>query len=192
MPSDRIVMGCIGVGDMGQGHLHSFLGHDDVQMVAVCDVFGGRRQRAIDRVNRKYGNKDCKGYNDFRELLARDDIDAVCIATPDHWHALIGIEAAKNRKDMYYEKPLAMSIAECKAIREAANRYGVVFQFGTQQRSDERFRFVVELARNEKFGKLHTIMVVELLEETHRVNHLPVQMAWVKVKTESRTVINSC
>lgn len=158
-PSEKIVMACIGVGDMGGGHLRSFLGQDDVQMVAICDVFGNRRDRAVETVNRRYANNDCTGYRDFRELLARDDIDAVCIATPDHWHALIGIEAARNGKDMYYEKPLAMSIAECKAIRQAVNQYGVVFQFGTQQRSESWFRFTVELVRNERIGKLHTIMV---------------------------------
>jgi len=152
-------MGAIGVGGMGSGHLRGFMGYDDVQMVAVCDVFEDRRRRAVDRVNVKYGNKDCKGYNDFRQLLARDDIDAVFIATPDHWHTLIGIEAARNRKDMYYEKPLAYSIEQCKAIRQAVHEYGVVFQFGTQQRSDNWFRFAVELVRNQRIGKCHTIMV---------------------------------
>jgi predicted dehydrogenase len=158
-PSERVAMGFIGVGSMGGGHLRTFMGYDDVQVVAVCDLREMFRQRAVERVRQKYGGKGCKAYRDFRELLARDDIDAVTVVTPDHWHGLIGIEAARNRKDMYYEKPLAMSIAEGKAVREAVNRYGVVFQFGTQQRSDEKFRFACELARNEKIGKLHTIMV---------------------------------
>jgi predicted dehydrogenase len=158
-PSEKVAMGFIGVGSMGGGHLRTFLGYDDVQAVAVSDLREMFRQKAVERVERHYGGKGFKTYRDFRELLVRQDIDAVTVVTPDHWHALIGIEAARNRKDMYYEKPLAMSITEAKAVRSAVNRYGVVFQFGAQQRSDEKFRFACELARNEKIGKLHTIMV---------------------------------
>jgi predicted dehydrogenase len=158
-PSEKIAMGFIGVGSMGGGHLRTFLGYDDVQAVAACDLRKMFRERAIERVERHYGGKGFKAYRDYRELLARPDIDAVTVVTPDHWHALIGVEAARNRKDIYYEKPLAMSVTEGKAVREAVKRYGVVFQFGAQQRSDEKFRFACELARNEKIGKLHTIMV---------------------------------
>ncbi|MHC4510360.1 MAG: Gfo/Idh/MocA family protein, partial [Planctomycetota bacterium] len=141
------------------GHLRTFLGYDDVQVVAVSDLREMFRQKALERVRRRYGDKSCDVYHDFRELLARDDIDAVTVVTPDHWHGLIGIEAARQGKDVYYEKPLAMSVTEGKAVREAVNRYGVVFQFGTQQRSDEKFRFACELARNGRLGKLCTIMV---------------------------------
>jgi hypothetical protein len=158
-PSNKIVMGAIGVGQMGTGHIRSFMGYDDVQMMAVCDVRKEHRERAKQLANEKYGNKDCKTYNDFRELLSRDDIDAVFIATPDHWHALIGIEAARQHKDMYYEKPLSRYFNESKAIREAVKRYGVIFQQGTQQRSDWRFRFATELVRNEKIGKLGKIII---------------------------------
>ncbi|MBN2411715.1 Gfo/Idh/MocA family oxidoreductase [candidate division KSB1 bacterium] len=158
-PSDRIVMGCIGVGNMGTGHVRSFLSYDDVHITAICDVRKSHRDRAKDMVNNHYGNKDCATCNDFREILARKDIDAVLIAVPDHWHALIGLEAARNGKHMYYEKPMSMSIAESKAVREAVKRYNVVFQFGTQQRSDDRFRLACELVRNEKIGKLETIMI---------------------------------
>ena len=158
-PSERVAMGFIGVGSMGGGHLRTFLGYDDVQAVAISDLREIFRQRAIDRVEQRYGGKGFEAYRDYRELLARDDIDAVTVVTPDHWHALIGIEAARHGKDMYYEKPLAMSVADGKAVREAVNRYGVVFQFGAQQRSDEKFRFACELARNEKIGRLHTIIV---------------------------------
>jgi len=158
-PSDKIIMGAIGVGQMGTGHIRSFMGYDDVQMVAVCDVRKEHRNRAKGLADEKYGNQDCTTYNDFRELLARKDIDAVYIATPDHWHALIGIEAARQHKDMYYEKPLSRYFNECVAIREAVNRYGVVFQHGTQQRSDWRFRFACELVRNEKIGKLEKIII---------------------------------
>jgi len=158
-PSEKIVMGFIGVGSMGGGHLRTFLGYDDVRVAAVCDLREIFRQRAFERVRKQYGGDGCEVYRDYRELLAREDIDAVTVVTPDFWHALVGIEAARNGKDMYYEKPLAMSIADGKAVRNAVNRHNVVFQFGTQQRSDDKFRFACELARNEKIGKLHTIMV---------------------------------
>ncbi len=158
-PSDKIVMGAIGVGSMGSGHLRSFLGYNDVYMAAVCDVRAGHRERARQRVNQKYGDTACDTYNDYREMLARDDIDAVYIAVPDHWHVLIGLEAARQGKHMYYEKPLAISIREAKAIRAAVHRYNVVFQFGTQQRSNERFRFTCELVRNGRIGELTTIMI---------------------------------
>ncbi|MBN1996084.1 Gfo/Idh/MocA family oxidoreductase [candidate division KSB1 bacterium] len=158
-PSDRIVMGAIGVGSMGSGHLRSFLGYDDVYMAAVCDVRASHRDRAKERVDQKYGDTACAVYNDFREMLARDDIDAVFIAVPDHWHVLIGLEAARRGKHMYYEKPLAISIKEGKMIREAVHRYNVVFQFGTQQRSDERFRMTCELVRNGRIGELQSIMI---------------------------------
>ena len=158
-PSERVAMGFIGVGSMGGGHLRTFMGYDDVQAVAASDLRKIFRDRAVERAQQRYGGKGFKTYRDFRELLARDDIDAVTVVVPDHWHALIGIEAARNGKDMYYEKPLAMSVTDGKAVREAVNRYGVVFQFGAQQRSDEKFRFACELARNGKLGKLHTIMV---------------------------------
>jgi hypothetical protein len=158
-PSERIVMGFIGVGSMGGGHLRTFLGYADVQAVAASDLRKIFRQRAAERAQHRYGNTDFKTCRDYRELLARQDIDAVTVATPDHWHALVGIEAARNGKDMYYEKPLAMSIEDGKAVREAVKRYGVIFQFGTQQRSDDKFRFACELARNGRLGKLHTIVV---------------------------------
>ena len=158
-PSEKIVMGFIGVGSMGGGHLRTFLGYDDVQAVAVCDLREMFRQKAKNRIDKHYGDNGCRTYDDFREILARTDIDAVTVVTPDHWHSLIGLEAARNRKDMYYEKPLSMSVTEDKALREAINRYGVIFQFGTQQRSDNRFRLACELVRNERIGKLHTIIV---------------------------------
>jgi predicted dehydrogenase len=98
-------------------------------------------------------------FNDFRELIARPDIDAIVMACPDYWHALIGLEAARNRKDMYYEKPMSMSIAENQAMRAAVKRYGVVFQFGTQQRSDAGYRYTCEMVRNGRLGKLQNIYI---------------------------------
>jgi len=158
-PSEKIVMGFVGVGSMGSGHLRAFLGYKNVRVVAVCDLREIFRRKAKNRVEQQYGDKGCESYHDFREMLARKDIDAILNATPDHWHALIGLEAARNGKDMYYEKPLSMSVAEDKGLRDAINRYGIIFQFGTQQRSDYRFHLACELARNQRIGKLHTIMV---------------------------------
>ncbi len=158
-PSERIVMGCIGVGSMGGGHVRAFMRHSDVRVVAVCDLREIFRQKAGNRVDQHYGDTGCATYHDYRKLLARADIDAVTVVVPDHWHALIGMEAARNGKDMYYEKPMSMSVTEDKALRAAVRRYNVVFQFGTQQRSDHRFRLACELALNGRLGKLHTILV---------------------------------
>lgn len=158
-PSERIVMGCIGVGSMGGGHLRAFLGQEDVRVVAACDLREAFRQKAKRRIDETYGNQDGKTYHDFRALLARPDIDAVCIAAPDHWHGLIGIEAARNGKDMYLEKPADVHVAAAQALRQAVNDYGVVFQFGCQQRSGRDFRLACELVRNRRIGTLHTIVV---------------------------------
>lgn len=165
-PSDRITVGCIGVGGMGTGNMRSFLGNSDVQVLAVCDLYETRREAARRGLEQHYAEqlqkgtyKGCAAYSDFRELLAREDIDAVSIATPDHWHVLLGIAAAQAGKDMYIEKPLSLTIAEGRALCDAVKRYRRVFQHGTQQRSDRNFRFACELARNRRIGKLHTIKV---------------------------------
>jgi len=158
-PSDKINMGFIGVGGMGSGHVRRFLQYDDVQIRGICDVREEHRLRAKGMVDKKYGNDDCFVENDFREFLANPEIDAVLIAVPDHWHALIGIEAARQHKDMYYEKPLTRYFNEGLAVRDAVNRYGVVFQHGTQQRSDARYRQAAELVRNERIGKLQKVIV---------------------------------
>ncbi len=158
-PSDRIVMGFIGLGTQGTGLMRAFLGHQDVRVAAVCDVYESQRQKAKSIVDQHYGNKDCATYNDFRDVCARRDIDAVCVATPDHWHVHVSLEAARNGKDMYTEKALGLSVAWDKALREACHRYGTVFQWGTQQRSERNFRFACELVRNGRLDKLHTILV---------------------------------
>lgn len=158
-PSNKINMGFIGVGGMGIGHVKRFLEYKDVHVRGICDVREEHRLRAKSLVDDRYGNQDCFVENDFREFLSRKDIDAVLIATPDHWHALIGIEAARQHKDMYYEKPLTRYFNEAKAVRDAVSRSGVVFQHGTQQRSDERYRRACELVRNERIGKLERVIV---------------------------------
>jgi len=158
-PSNRIFVGAIGVGEQGNLVLGNFLNQDDAQVVAVCDVDKGRRERTRQRIDRHYQKKGCAAYNDFRELLERDDFDAVLIATPDHWHVLCATAAAKAGKDMYMEKPLGLNVAEGQALQAVVSRYGTVFQFGTQQRSSVQFRRACELVRNGRIGKLHTINV---------------------------------
>ena len=158
-PSDRITMGSIGVGAMGTGDMRAFLQNEDVRVVAVCDVRQGARQRAKGLVDAHNGDKNCAMHNDFRELLARSDIDAVSIAPGERWHALISMEAARRGKHIHCQKPLALSIAEAKALRETVQRHKVVFQVGTQQSSSQLFRFVTELVRNGRIGQLQTIAI---------------------------------
>jgi len=131
--NDRIVMGAIGMGGQGRGDMGGFLGFKDVHVVAVCDVVGRRHQMAKDNVDQRYGNKDCVSCNDFREITGRKDIDAVLIATPDHWHAIISIEAMKNGKDVYCEKPETLTISEGRRMVQIARRYGRVFSGGSQR-----------------------------------------------------------
>ena len=158
-PSERIVMGSIGVGNMGFGDMSACMGVPGTQVVAVCDVKRAMRERAKQAVDAHYGNKDCAVYNDFRELLDRADIDALTIATLDSWHVLHALAAVRAGKDIYLEKPMGMSIQEIQVLRDAVHRYGRVFQFGTQQRSSQEFRQACELARNGRLGKVHTIKV---------------------------------
>jgi predicted dehydrogenase len=158
-PSRRITLGCIGVGGMGTANLKNFLTKPHAQVLAVCDVDAGHRDRARNLVNEAYGNNDCAGYNDFRELLARNEIDAVMIAVPDQWHGIIAVAAARRRKDIYGEKPLAYSISEGRAIVDAVQRYGVIWQTGSWQRSQQHFRFGCELVRNGRIGEIHTVRV---------------------------------
>jgi predicted dehydrogenase len=158
--SNRITVGCIGVGNQGTGDMGIMLSLPDVQVVAVCDPYASKRENARKIVNDHYRARGCTAYNDFRELVARKDIDVVQIAANDHWHVLCGLAAVQNGKDLYYEKMMGLTIAEDKALRAACRRHGTVFQFGTQQRSDARFRQAAELALNCRLGKVHTVKVL--------------------------------
>jgi predicted dehydrogenase len=158
-PSNRVVLGCIGLGIQGTGNMRTFRANPEVQVAAVCDVHETQRRRAKQAVDEAYGNQDCAAYRDFRELIARKDIDAVQITTPDHWHPLVALEATRQRKHMYCEKPIGWSIRAAQAVRKAVQESGVVFQFGTQQRSGGKFRLACELVRNGKIGQLKTILV---------------------------------
>ncbi|UCC99460.1 MAG: Gfo/Idh/MocA family oxidoreductase, partial [Phycisphaerales bacterium] len=166
IPSNRITVGCIGLGNQGSALLRGFLGKPDVQIVAVCDVHATKREETRKVVERHYADRHgessdtgCSSCNDFRDLVFRPDIDAVTVAAPDHWHVPIAVAAAGAGKDIYLEKPIGISIAQARALRETVLRYGTVFQFGTQQRSDFEFRRACELVRNGRIGKLHTINV---------------------------------
>ncbi len=157
-PSNRITVGCIGTGGMGRGDMGLFLQLPDAQIVAVCDAKQTARQLALALVE-QHGQKGCAEYRDFRELVARDDIDVVLIASTDHWHVLHALAAVRSGKDVYVEKPLGLSIQEITTLREEVHRYNRMFQFGTQQRSMPNFRFACELVRNGRIGELKTIKV---------------------------------
>ena len=157
LPSERLTMGAVGLGGQGMHNLKNFLTHDDLHVLAVCDVDTKHRLRAKQTVYSAYDNKDCSAYNDFRDILIRPDIDTVMIATPDHWHAIISIEAAKAGKDIYCEKPISLTVAEGRAVADTMKRYGTVYQSGTQRRSNICFRFAVDIARSGALGRLHTL-----------------------------------
>ncbi|MBW8041485.1 MAG: Gfo/Idh/MocA family oxidoreductase [Planctomycetes bacterium] len=154
-PSNRITIGSIGLGSQGTGNMKGFKGKSGSQVVAVCDVDASHREKA-----RQIAGLDEKSsYNDFRDLIARDDIDAVVVGTPDHWHVPVSIAAVKAGKDVYCEKPLTLTIGGGRALADAVKRYGRVLQTGSQQRSGSEFRKACELVRNGRIGKLHTIKV---------------------------------
>lgn len=156
--SDRIVMGGIGIGNMGRGDQGAFLGRGDVQYVATCDVRQGEREKSKNKVDAKYGSKDCQAYNDFRELLARDDIDAVHVATPDHWHAIMVIEACRTGKDVYCQKPETRTLREGPLMVEAARRYARVVSGGSQ-RVLQDYRGVVNKCWGGEIGEVKSINV---------------------------------
>ena len=156
-PSDRIVLGGIGLGGRGAGVLASFLGDPEVQFVAIADLRPERRQVIKKMADDKYGTSACATYGNMHELLAREDIDAVLIATGDRWHSPASIIAAKAGKDIYCEKPCSMTIAESRALADAIRRYGRVYQAGTQRRNVPNFMHAMELARSGKLGKLKTV-----------------------------------
>jgi predicted dehydrogenase len=151
---------------MNRGHLGYFLGESDVQVLAVCDVDTTRRTGAQKSVDEHYAQEKaggqyqgCAAYADFRELIARPDIDAVVIATPDHWHTIPVIEACKAGKDIYCEKPLTLTIHEARLLIDAVRKHDRVFQTGSQQRSSQEFRLACELVRSGRIGKIKSVIV---------------------------------
>lgn len=158
-PSERIVVGVVGWGMMGPGNTDAFLQENDCQVAAACDVDSQHLQQAVDRINGHYENKDCRAYSDYREMMARDDIDAVMLAVPDHWHALTAVEAARQGKDIYGEKPLAKTVAEQQAIVKAVQENQRIWQTGSWQRSGADFRRACEIVRNGLIGKVKHVEV---------------------------------
>jgi Oxidoreductase family, NAD-binding Rossmann fold/Oxidoreductase family, C-terminal alpha/beta domain/TAT (twin-arginine translocation) pathway signal sequence len=156
-PSERVVVGGIGIGNRGTYDLGCFLEQSDVQFVAVCDVKEARRQSVKKLADEKYGNQSCETYRDFRELLDRKDIDAVLIATGPNWHATMAMHAARAGKDMYCEKPCTKNIAQSIALADTMKRTGRIFQAGTQRRNLPHFAFACYLARTGKLGKLNKV-----------------------------------
>jgi predicted dehydrogenase len=158
-PSQRITMGMVGCGNMGSGNTQSFLALKECQVVAACDVDKRHLERLVGSINKKYDTQDCKPYHDYRELMARNDIDAVMLAVPDHWHALVAVEAARHKKDIYGEKPLARTIAEQQAIVKAVQENQRIWQTGSWQRSLANFRKAAEIIRNGMIGKVTHVEV---------------------------------
>lgn len=155
--SERVTVGCIGVGSRGESVLKGFLLEPAAQVVAVCDVKSNVLARKQELVNNHYNSDGCAAYADFREMTARDDIDLCMVATCDHWHVLAALDAVRNGKDVYVEKPLGLTLEEDLALRRELKARKRLFQFGTQQRSDPKFQFARHLVRSGKIGELREI-----------------------------------
>jgi len=194
-PSDRIVLACIGLGGQGTRNMQQFIQHDDVQITALCDVNSGSDnydmlyqypgsstaglQPALDRAVQFYAARgktiaksDVVLYHDFREMLVKEDVDAVSVCTPDHWHALVSIAALQARKDVYCEKPLANSVQEGRSLCNAVALYGGILQTGSHERSNDSVRYACELIRNGRIGKVHTVRVSMPNRDNHHLRLL--------------------
>jgi len=158
-PSDRITMILIGCGVKGRGNLNQCLRFNDIQAVAVCDIDDNQLSRAKSMVDERYGNTECRVYKDFREILDKEKADAAILALPDHWHALISCAVANKKIDIYGEKPLARSIVEGRSIVNAVHHNNIVWQTGSQQRSEANFHHAAELVRNGRIGEVHYVEV---------------------------------
>jgi predicted dehydrogenase len=167
-PSERITLGAIGIGGRGHRDLGCFFSEPDVQFIAICDVRKSRRDAIKEMADQHYGNQDCAQYRDMHEMLARDDLDAVLIATGDRWHTLAAIIAAKAGKDIYSEKPCSLTIEESRALADTINRYGSVYQAGTQRRNIGNFLLATHLVQSGRLGKIHTLHANTLHPGTSR------------------------
>lgn len=163
-PSNRISVGLIGLGLINGGHRGWCLNNQNIQILAVCDVDRKRREDKRKEIEGRYAKdkasgtyKGCAAYNEYEKVVERDDIDAVFVTTPDHWHAPISVAAMRNKKDVYVEKPMTLTIEEGKIMRQVCEQYGRVLQVGTQQRSNFAFRKAAEIVRNGWIGNIHTI-----------------------------------
>jgi predicted dehydrogenase len=156
-PSERITLGVIGCGNRGLYDLGHFLQEPDVQCLAVCDCWQSRRQKGKGIVDDHHRNNNCKAHRFHEELLAREEIDTVLIATGDRWHAVMSILASRAGKDVYCEKPFCLTVAEGRKLVETTKRFGTIWQCGTQRRSNRSYRFVADTVRGGAIGELHTI-----------------------------------
>jgi predicted dehydrogenase len=167
-PNERLGIGVIGTGGMGSGHLGWLIEQADLEVLAVCDVDQGHLANAVETVTQRHGKGSCQGFADFRQLLAKPEIDAVWVTTPDHWHALVSIAAIEAGKDVYCEKPLTNSVGEGIALRNAVKRSDRILQCGSHERSNNDVRFACELVRNGRLGKIHTIRInLPCVEDHH-------------------------
>jgi len=158
-PSDRIVMGSIGVGSQGTSNMKSFLRFKEVQLVSMCDLDSSHLEKASAIVNQKYGNTDCRKYKDYRVFLEKEKLDAVCISVPDHWHSIVYVASANKKLDIYGEKPLARSIGESQEIVKAVQKNNIIWQTGSWQRSTANFHRGAELVFNDRLGKVDHVEV---------------------------------
>jgi predicted dehydrogenase len=158
-PSERITMGVVGWGMQGPSNTGNFLGQSDCQVVASANIDKNHLERSLQAINGHYKNQDCKAYHDYREMMARTDIDAVMLAVPDHWHELVAVEAARNKKDIYGEKPLARTIVEQQKIVKAVRDNGRIWQTGSWQRSEKNFHYAAEIVRNGLIGRVIRVEV---------------------------------
>ncbi|MHC4740824.1 MAG: Gfo/Idh/MocA family protein [Planctomycetota bacterium] len=192
-PSERILMGGIGIGGRGSHDLKWILNEPDVQWVAVCDVRKARRQAAKKMVDSKYGNDDCAMYRDMRQLLAeRADVDAVLIATGDRWHALASILAMRAGKDVYCEKPACLTMAEGQAVVETARRYARIYQTGAQRLSEPHHVFAIEMARSGRLGGIHTVYADIRWRDGMRHDWLPAEPEPPKDEVDWDSWIGPC
>jgi len=159
-PSEQIGLAVIGLGNRNRSNLAHFLEQNDVRCLTVCDCFADRRERAKTMVDDHYRNTDCTANRFHEEVFSRDDVDAVLIGTGDRWHTPLSIIAAKAGKDVYCEKPFSLTIEEGRRLVDVTKRYGTIWQCGTQRRSNDSYRFVVDLIEQGKIGKLHAITAV--------------------------------
>ncbi len=156
-PGNRITFAAIGVGNRAHDIMRNFLALPDLQFLAVCDCRADRLRSGKEMVDAHYRNQDCRAYADFREVLALADVDAVFIATGNRWHGLASIYAARAGKDIYSEKPVALTIREGRTLVDTCNRFGTIYQAGTQRRATESYRFARDMIRQGRIGRLHTV-----------------------------------
>src|SRR5580658_2333410 len=158
-PSERITLGVVGWGMQGPGNTDEFMKLKDVQIVGTCNIDKEHLKKSVQVINGHYKKRVAKTYHDYRKMMARHDIDAVMIAVPDHWHELVSVEAARNRKDIYGEKPLAKTIGEQQRIVHAVREHGRIWQTGSWQRSSGSFHKAAEIVRNGMIGKVTHVQV---------------------------------